>query len=166
MKVTSAFRFISAIAIVIPAASVQAQRGTPPSKPTPPPTSQGRSQPPTNPGSQGKATSPTTPPSAPKTAPEHLTVKPQLSARLQPLLPPGTDLQAASLGFKNLGAFVSAVHVSNNLSIPFSDLKLRVTGANAVPLGKAIQDLKPVANATAEVSKAEGQARKDMAGVK
>jgi hypothetical protein len=171
MKPTSAFPFILSIAIVILTASAQAQRGTPPSKPVQPkpaqpPTSQGRGQPPANPGSQGKAANPTPPAGASKTAPEHLAVKPQLSTRLQPLLPPGTDIQAASLGFKNLGAFVSAVHVSNNLGIPFSDLKLRVTGTNAVSLGKAIQQLKPAANATAEVSKAESQARKDMAGGK
>ncbi len=36
---------------------------------------------------------------------------PKLEARLLAMLPPGTDIQDASLGFKNWGQFVAAVHV-------------------------------------------------------
>ncbi|HEX9255994.1 MAG TPA: hypothetical protein VF938_10625, partial [Candidatus Angelobacter sp.] len=39
----------------------------------------------------------------------------KLASKLQSLLPPGTDLQTAASGFKNLGQFVAAVHVSHNL---------------------------------------------------
>jgi hypothetical protein len=79
---------------------------------------------------------------------------PKLEARLLTLLPAGTNIQDASQGFKNLGQFVAAVHVSNNLNIPFADLKTAMTGlvpgttpGTTVPtttpmsLGQAIQSL-------------------------
>jgi hypothetical protein len=83
-----------------------------------------------------------------------LTQNTQLSSKLSSLLPAGTDLQAAAAGFRNLGQFVAAVHVSHNLDIPFDQLKcteLATTAAcpgMAVPskgshLGQAIQTLKP-----------------------
>ena len=80
---------------------------------------------------------------------------PKLEARLLSLLPAGTNIQDASQGFKNWGQFVAAVHVSNNLNIPFADLKTAMTGlmpgtapGTTVPtttpmsLGQAIQSLK------------------------
>ena len=86
----------------------------------------------------------------------------QLVARIQPLLPPGTNLEAASLGFKNPGQFIAAVHVAHNLDIPFDRLRGRLTGADAISLGAAIRELKPAVNAEAEVRKAEAQAHKDQ----
>jgi hypothetical protein len=86
----------------------------------------------------------------------------QLASKLQGLLPPGTDLQAAAQGFKNLGQFVAAVHVSHNLGIPFDQLKAKITGPGAESLGKAIHDLQPTANAKAEVKKAEHEAHTDL----
>jgi hypothetical protein len=106
----------------------------------------------------------TTPPPPPMSAATHLANQPALAAKLQPLLPAGTNLQTAATGFKNLGAFVSAVHVSKNLDIPFADLKAKLTGANAVSLGKAIQELKPTADADQEVKKATDQAKQDQNG--
>lgn len=88
-----------------------------------------------------------------------------LATRLQGLLPPGTDMQLASSGFKNLGQFVAAVHVSNNLKIPFDQLKLKMTGPEAESLGKAIQDLRPALDhktVKAEVKTAEREAKKDL----
>jgi hypothetical protein len=38
-----------------------------------------------------------------------------LAAKLQGRLPAGADLMTAASGFKNLGQFVAAVNVSNNL---------------------------------------------------
>ena len=112
-----------------------------------------------------QATTPAPPQAkAPQTASQHLVAQPKLAAKLQPLLPPATNLQAASAGFKNLGQFVAAVHVSHNLAIPFDQLKLRLTGPEPVSLGKAIQELKPGVNAAAEVKRAEAQARKDQEG--
>lgn len=90
----------------------------------------------------------------------------KLASKLQSLLPPGTDLQAASQGFKNLGQFVAAVHVSNNLGIPFDQLKAKITGPGAESLGKAIHELKPDANAKAALKQAEKQAHADLEGGK
>ncbi len=85
-----------------------------------------------------------------------------LSSRLQTLFPAGTDLQKASAGFKNLGQFVAAAHVSHNLDIPFDQLKAKMTGDHPESLGKAIQDLKPAANAKTEAGKAEKEADTDV----
>jgi hypothetical protein len=86
----------------------------------------------------------------------------QLASRLQTLFPAGTDLQKESTGFRNLGQFVAAAHVSHNLDIPWADLKARMTGDNAGNLGKAIHDLKPQANAQAEAAKAQKEANTDI----
>ncbi len=68
----------------------------------------------------------------------------------------------ASQGFKNLGQFVAAVHVSHNLGIPFDQLKAKMIGPPSESLGKAIQDLKPAANSKEETKKGEKQAKQDM----
>lgn len=86
----------------------------------------------------------------------------KLAASLQALLPPGTNLQTAAQGFKNLGQFVAAVHVSKNLGIPFDQLKAKMTGPNSESLGKAIHDLQPTANAKAAAKQAERQAKADL----
>lgn len=86
----------------------------------------------------------------------------KLASKLQSLLPAGTDLQTAAAGFKNLGQFVAAVHVSHNLGIPFDQLKAKMTGTGAESLGKAIHELKPDANAKAEAKTAESEANQDM----
>jgi len=66
----------------------------------------------------------------------------QLAAKLQGRLPAGTDLTTAAGGFRNLGQFVAAVNVSNNLGLPFSELKTRMVTEH-MSLGQAIQDLRP-----------------------
>lgn len=96
-----------------------------------------------------------------KTPSQQLAAKPKLSDKLAKLLPPGTDMTKAADGFKNLGQFVAAVHVSKNLGIPFADLKTRmVDGAS---LGSAIKTLKPEANSDAEARKARKQAQTTQA---
>lgn len=90
----------------------------------------------------------------------HLEKNTHLANRLQGLLPPGTDLQTASSGFKNLGQFVAAAHVSHNLGIPFDQLKSKMTGESPVSLGKAIQELRPDVEAGSEAKKAEQQAKR------
>lgn len=97
-----------------------------------------------------------------KTVSELLQQNRKLSSRLDGLLPVGTNLQAAGQGFKNLGEFVSAAHVSRILGIPFDQLKAKVTGPNAVSLGQAIKDLKSGVDAGAEAKKAKKQAKKDL----
>lgn len=86
----------------------------------------------------------------------------KLTANLQKLLPAGTTPQTACAGFKNLGQCVAAIHVSNNLGIPFDDLKAKMTGDAPESLGKSITELKPDANSTAEVKKANKQAKQDL----
>jgi hypothetical protein len=66
---------------------------------------------------------------------------------------------------KNFGQFVAAVHVSHNLGIPFSELQVKMTGSNAVSLGKAIQELKPDVDPKNEAKKAAGQADNDVKDV-
>ncbi|RPI55309.1 MAG: hypothetical protein EHM55_08260 [Acidobacteria bacterium] len=95
----------------------------------------------------GTEITPTTPTSQP-------VKNPKLEARLQGMLPPDMTVQDAMAGFKNWGQFVAAVHVSNNLNIPFADLKAKMTGMMPGPtpgttvqgtptsLGQAIQSLK------------------------
>lgn len=97
-----------------------------------------------------------------QTIDQKLDGNPKLSAKLQSLLPAGTDLKTAAAGFKNFGQFVAAVHVSNNLGIPFDELKAKMTGDNAESLGKAIKALKPDADTKAEVKKAQQQAKDDQ----
>jgi hypothetical protein len=91
-----------------------------------------------------------------------LASNPQLSSKLSALLPPGTNLTTASAGFKNLGQFVAAVHVSKNLGIPFDQLKTKMTGPPPMSLGKAITALAPTANAKSALKQAEKQAKADL----
>jgi hypothetical protein len=86
----------------------------------------------------------------------------KLSSNLDKLLPNGETAQQACSGFKNLGQCVAAIHVSHNLGISFDELKAKMTGANSVNLGKAIQDLSPSVNAKAEAKKANKQAKQDF----
>jgi hypothetical protein len=109
--------------------------------------------------------------SGPRTPGELLTQNTQLSSKLGSLLPAGTNLQTAASGFRNLGQFVAAVHVSHNLGIPFDQLKCtELATADACPgmtvpakgshLGQAIQTLKPTMSAT-ESKTAAKQAEKE-----
>ena len=93
---------------------------------------------------------------------EKLTDNTKLANKLQGLLPTGTNLQNAAQGFKNLGQFVAAVHVSHNLGIPFDQLKAKMIGPPKESLGQAVHALKPDANAKTETSKATKQAKQDI----
>ena len=88
----------------------------------------------------------------------------KLASKLQGLLPAGTNLQLAAQGFKNLGQFVAAVHVSHNLGIPFDQLKAKMMGPPKESLGKAISQLKPTASSKAETKKANDEAKQDLSG--
>ncbi len=90
---------------------------------------------------------------------------PNLSSRLTALLPSGVTLHDAATGFKNQGQFIAALHVSQNLGIPFPDLKSRMTGENPVSLGKAIQELRPEMppdQVRTTAREAETQAKQDV----
>ncbi len=97
-----------------------------------------------------------------QTPSEILSRNTKLSSRLSALLPAGTDLQQAAGGFKNLGQFVAAVHVSHNLGISFDQLKAKMIGPPTESLGKAIQQLEPTVNAKSESKKANKQAKQDI----
>jgi hypothetical protein len=101
------------------------------------------------------------------TTPTTTSIKnPKLEARLLKMLPATyTSVADAAEGFPNWGLFVAAVHVSNNLTIPFNDLKLAMTGvlpdgtvsptAKPVSLGQAIQQLKT--GTTTTIAQTEAQ---------
>ena|SRR5215469_2465756 len=116
------------------------------------------------------------------TADGQLNPNSHLALKLSSLLPKGTNLQMAASGFKNLGQFVAAVHVSNNLHIPFAQLKCTelatkaacttmngtTTVTMAVPsksssLGQAIHTLKPSLS-TSDSTTAAKQAQKEADG--
>lgn len=113
-------------------------------------------------GAQGSTAAHTPKVTPPPPAP--ISVPPSLAAKIEPLLPTGTSVATASTGFKNLGQFIAAVHVSKNLDIPFDTLKAKVTGTSAVSLGQAIKTLKPTADSSAEVKKAQQEAKADQSG--
>jgi hypothetical protein len=84
------------------------------------------------------------------------------STHLAALVPAGMSAEEACTGFKSVKDCAASLHASQNLNIPFADLKSKVTGGQG--LGAAIHALKPDANARAEVKKAEGQAQDDVHG--
>ena len=94
-----------------------------------------------------------------KTPGELLQQNARLSENLSKLLPAGTDLQAAA-GFRNLGEFVAAAHVSHNLGIPFADLKADMMSGDS--LGQAIRKLRPEADSQVETRRAQAQTQEDQ----
>ncbi|MDE3201330.1 MAG: hypothetical protein KGN79_10470 [Acidobacteriota bacterium] len=76
---------------------------------------------------------------------------------------PGGNLQTACAGFKNLGECVAAMHVAQNLNIPFASLQSQMTGSGAVSLGKAIKSTAAEGtNAKKEAKRATKQAKSDL----
>jgi len=81
-----------------------------------------------------------------------------LAGKLQSRLPAGTDLNTAAAGFRNLGQFVAAVNVSNNLGLDFTTLKTAMV-TDGKSLGQAIQSQKgTTVNATEQAQRAERDA--------
>jgi hypothetical protein len=107
-----------------------------------------------------------------------------LGDRIAKMLPANMTLNSASTGFRNQGQFIAAVHVSQNLGIPFTDLRATMLGLplpgtttggtpsgtttpttttlSPMSLGQAIQKLRPLANAITEAAHAETQTRTDL----
>lgn len=88
---------------------------------------------------------------------------PELSSKLQSLLPGGQKVSDAAAGFDNLGQFVSAVHVAHNLGIPFDSLKQEMLAGSS--LGQALQKLKPDLSKQElqrEMRRAQEQAQADL----
>jgi hypothetical protein len=102
----------------------------------------------------------------------------KLATELQAILPPKTKLEDACTAFRLLNECVASLHVSHNLKIKFNCLKWDVTGiqpgksnvsscsapegGKALSLAKAIQTLKPEADAKAEAKSAERRAQEDI----
>lgn len=80
-----------------------------------------------------------------------------LADKLRTRLPKNTDLMDAADGFRNLGQFVAAVNVSNNLGLDFTELKTRMVD-DGMSLGQAIQSGKKTVDVETEVRKAETEA--------
>jgi hypothetical protein len=104
-----------------------------------------------------------------------------LQPKVRALLPAGMTLNQASLGFKNQGQFLAALHVSRNLGIPFADLKTAMTGVRptttgapggttggttasptTLSLGQAIHKLRPSADTVTATTTAEHQASAEL----
>ena len=102
----------------------------------------------------------------------------KLASQLQAILPAKTKLEDACAGFRQLNECVASLHVSHNLKIKFNCLKWDVTGVQpakgnvsscsapetgkGLTLTKAIQTLKPEADAKAEAKTAERRAQEDI----
>ena len=98
---------------------------------------------------------------APKAAPTAVQKELQrnlvLADGLRGRLPRGADLNAAAGGFRRLELFVATVHASNNLDIPFPELKRRIVN-DGMTLGQALQDIRPKSRYWAEARRAEDDA--------
>lgn len=102
----------------------------------------------------------------------------KLAGLLQAILPGKTKLEDACAGFAKLETCVATLHASHNLKIKFNCLKWDVTGAQpasgsvssctvpengkGVSLARAIQTLKPDADAKVEAKTAERRAQEDI----
>jgi hypothetical protein len=74
------------------------------------------------------------------------------------------ELQAAASGFKNLGEFVAAAHLYENLGLKISAISWTDFSAAVKSSGmaKAIRQVKTDANVKAEMKTARQQARADL----
>jgi hypothetical protein len=85
-----------------------------------------------------------------------------LAAKVRTLLPANIALSDAAAGFKNQGQFIAALHVSQNLHIPWDQLKAKMTGSESMSLGAAIKSSRPEMSeqqANEEAKKAEKEAK-------
>jgi hypothetical protein len=80
-----------------------------------------------------------------------------LANTLRVRLPPGTDLTMAAGGFRRLELFVATIHASNNVAVPFAELKRRIVN-DGMTLGQAIQDIRPRVQYWSEAHRAEDDA--------
>jgi hypothetical protein len=87
---------------------------------------------------------------------------PALNSKVQALLPSGTTLTQAAKGFTSERQFLAALHASKDLNIPFAQIKGEMTGGDHDSLTRAIQELKPTANATSAAKAAQTEAAADM----
>jgi hypothetical protein len=82
------------------------------------------------------------------------------NTRLAALVPAGMTTREACTGFKDVSECSAALHVAQNLNIAFPDVRERVVGGQT--LEAAVHALKPSANASIEVHRAQQQASEDL----
>lgn len=152
-----------------------AQQAAPPAAPAAPPAAPAApaAAPPTAPpaapsAKPAEAAKKKKPPKDPSPVPkfaETLAGNPALAARLQALLPKDITLEAATRGFRSEHLFLSTLHASHNLNIPFDQLKADITGNEHDSVGEAIRNFRPALDLKAiedEARVAEQQASDDV----
>jgi hypothetical protein len=82
------------------------------------------------------------------------------NTRVAALVPSGMSPAEACKGFRDLGECSAALHVSQNLNVPFAEVKDKMTSGQS--LGAAIHALKPKADAQREARRALEQALEDL----
>jgi hypothetical protein len=122
---------------------------TSPSSPGPQPSDQAApaAQQPMPPGSESSATA-ASGPSA------------QAATRLAAIVPSGMTSEQACAEFSSLEQCATALHLAQNLNIPFTDLKSKLKSGERV--SAIIHDAKPQADPKLEISRAQDQARADL----
>lgn len=83
------------------------------------------------------------------------------NTRLAALVPAGLSPEEACRGLRDLGACSAVLHVSQNLNIPYLELKYRVLAGQSLPV--AIHALVPSVDSRREAARAEKQAAADLA---
>lgn len=99
---------------------------------------------------------------APERVPSLPADKPELQARLKPVLNQGAKMEIASEGFKSGEQFAAVAHAARNTAIPFMLLKHRVV-EERMTLAQAIRESRPDLNAQHEAMRAHDAARYDIA---
>jgi hypothetical protein len=112
------------------------------------------------PSAMGRQADPSSPQVDPATTSQSSLSSAAQNTRLAAIVPAGMSATEACAGFRSTDECAATLHASQNLGIPFTDLKAKVTGGQK--LGAAIKALKPDANVKSEVRKAEDQARADV----
>lgn len=92
--------------------------------------------------------------------PERVADYKPLAEDLVKRLPQGADLRESASGFRSLGDFVSAVHASSNLQIPFREVKVRMM--NGGSLSAAIAALRPDIDSQVEARRARAAANAEL----
>jgi hypothetical protein len=90
---------------------------------------------------------------------------PNLTAKLQALLPAEVNPHQACEGFKTLEQCAGVIHLSKEANVPFADLKAQIAGKHSVGMEKAVEHSAPSVNAKDAVKKARKAASEDMKGV-
>ena len=84
------------------------------------------------------------------------------NTRLAALVPQGMSSEEACRGFSSATDCALVLHIAQNLDISFADLKGKL--ASGQSLTAALSTMKPGVDPQAEITKAEAQARSDIAG--